>query len=165
MEPVEGCPRLLRRLRIPLLILLVVAVLATLTTFIIRTTRPSCKDVQAKQDCCNSTSLLEHQLTKAQEDQLQRKAQVTACNKTVETLMASLEKEKSRSQVREKNLQEKIQNLQQQLQEASTEVEKLRKEKEEWGQYPKTSSISSLVTLSPMALAALLLLDLWAVWT
>nr|QWX94049.1 BST-2 [Taphozous melanopogon] len=146
-----------------LLLLLVVGEFVLLIIFGVRDSSNVCKDsLRAEQECRNITHLLQHQLTQAQEVVLETEAQAASCNKTVVTLMESLEKEKAQGHKQQElvqELQEEIEKLKQELQDTGTELEleRLRKKDESWGL--KTNSNSGNI-LRPLAITVLLTLCL-----
>ncbi|OBS58381.1 hypothetical protein A6R68_10510 [Neotoma lepida] len=77
------------------LMVVIVAVLVTLLIhFAVRANSRACRDgLRAQDECRNTTHLLQHQLTRAQDTLLQMETQANTCNRTVVmTLNQELEK-------------------------------------------------------------------------
>ncbi|XP_040300803.1 bone marrow stromal antigen 2 [Herpailurus yagouaroundi] len=144
------------------LILAVLGLSVALVIFVVKANSKACKDgLLAEEECHGITRLLEVQLTQAWEGLLRTEVEAATCNKTVVTLLASLEMEKAQSQewlAKGEELRGEIEELKHKLQNASVEVERLRKGTETSSNKKEIASASSLKALSPLVVSVHLLL-------
>ncbi|XP_062034281.1 bone marrow stromal antigen 2 [Lepus europaeus] len=110
----------------------VVALSAALGIFVHKAHSPACLEgLRAEQECHSATSVLQRQLSRAQEGMRQTETQAARCNHTVANLTALLEAAKAKDlqkQVEVKELQGEILQLNVKLQDSWAQVERLRKE-------------------------------------
>lgn len=124
------------RWRLPALVLALLAVVvglsAALGIFVHKAHSPACLEgLRAEQECHSVTSVLQRQLSRAQEGQRQTETQAASCNRTVANLTALLEAAKVKDlqkQVEMEELQGEILQLNVKLQDSWVQVERLRKE-------------------------------------
>lgn len=87
----------------------------------------ACKNgLRLQDECRNTTHLLKHQLTRAQDSLLQMEMQANSCNQTMMDLRDSLKKKVSQTQeqqARIKELENKIEKLNQELENLRTQKE------------------------------------------
>ncbi|KAM4887965.1 bone marrow stromal antigen 2 [Thomomys bottae] len=118
-------------------------------------------DGRAERECRNATDLLRGRLARAQDGLLRAEGRAQACNRTLATLAADLERKNSENRERQEQviqgLQEENGKLRQRLQEALAELEQRRAPKEMTRTSP-SSSARSLATAGIVVTAGLLLL-------
>lgn len=114
------------------LLAVVVGLSAALGIFVHKAHSPACLEgLRAEQECHSVTSVLQRQLSRAQEGQRQTETQAASCNRTVANLTALLEAAKVKDlqkQVEMEELQGEILQLNVKLQDSWVQVERLRKE-------------------------------------
>ncbi|XP_008578784.1 PREDICTED: bone marrow stromal antigen 2 [Galeopterus variegatus] len=153
-EEGQGPPKLLLLIGISVLLVVVVGLGVPLIIFALKANSKACQDgLRAEMEHRNVTHLLQHQLTRAQEGFLQAETRAATCNRTMVTLLVSLEEKTAqglKQQAQVEKLQGEITKLNLRLQNTLEEVERLRREKEASGENQRSpSSAASSLTVAP----------------
>ncbi|CAH6779771.1 bone marrow stromal antigen 2 [Phodopus roborovskii] len=163
MEKEQGLDNRRRWLVAAALAVLIQAVLVILLIiFALRANSEACWDgLRMQEECHNTTHLLQHQLTRAQDNLVQAEAQAGTCNQTVVTLQDSLEKKASQVQEQQAQIQEQqahIQELESRVEKLNQELEKLRATEEASSTLQQNSARSVVVSSLLMLAMPLFLL-------
>ncbi|XP_021483263.1 bone marrow stromal antigen 2 [Meriones unguiculatus] len=130
-----------------LVLLLLVVLITLLIYFAGRANSEACRDgLQAREECRNTTNLLQRQLTRSQDSLLQAETQAASCHRTVVTLQESLEKKVFQTQQQQAHIQE----LENEVMKLKKELENLRNQ--ETSSTEQENSGSSMVVSSPLVL-------------